>query len=97
MSVVSEAKVKTDKASQYMVQLCKHFGHRVPATYTENTGRIELDMGVCTMQSDPDHMALRSEATDEASLARLEDVIAKHLDHFAWREKPPVNWVRSAG
>jgi hypothetical protein len=39
---------------------------------------------------------MRVIASDEAALAKLEDVVARHLERFAFREKPEVRWTRAA-
>ena len=38
---------------------------------------------------------MRLSAGDEAALARLEDVVARHLLRFAFREKPEIRWTRA--
>ena len=40
----SSATVPTSHARRYMVQLCKHFAHRVPATFDERDGRIQFEV-----------------------------------------------------
>lgn len=38
---------------------------------------------------------MRLEAADADTAARLEDVVARHLLRFAFRQPPQVAWVRS--
>ena len=37
----------TDKPVAYMRQLCKHFGHKVDASFGEDTGYIQFEFGRC--------------------------------------------------
>lgn len=92
----SEARVPTATPGRYLAQLCKHFGHRLPATFDERHGRIEFPAGVCELDAAAEAgiLAMRVTATDEAALVTLEDVVARHLKRFAFREAPEVRWTR---
>ena len=93
----SEARVPTAVPRRYVGQLCKHFEHKLPVTVAEGHGRIEFPAGVCTLEAtaDAETLVLRVTASDEAALARLEEVVARHLERFAFRDKPEVHWVRA--
>jgi hypothetical protein len=41
-------------------------------------------------------LIMRVTAADEAALAALEDVVARHLVRFAFREGPEVRWTQQA-
>jgi hypothetical protein len=75
--------------------LCKHFEHKLPVEVAEETGRIEFSSGVCTLATETDALLMRVEASDDAALATLEDVVARHLLRFAFREPPAIVWVRA--
>jgi hypothetical protein len=92
----SEARVPTDAPSRYLAQLCKHFDHKLPVTLAGDRGRIEFSGGVCALEAGDGTLVMRLTAGDEAALARLEDVVARHLLRFAFREKPEVHWTRAA-
>jgi uncharacterized protein len=96
MNQTSEARVLTPKAGGYVQQLCKHFGHKAPVSFDDRLGRIELPMGVCTLEAAPDAgiLTLRASALSGEDLARLEDVVARHLVRFAFREDLQVAWSR---
>ncbi len=90
--IASEARIPTASAGRYIVQLCKHFQHKIPVEYDETRGRAEFAMGVCLMTAADGVLTLRCEAAEEAALAQVENVVAQHLERFAWREKPTVTW-----
>jgi uncharacterized protein len=96
MTLSSEARVATDVPRRYMTQLCKHFEHKLPVTYDEAKGRIEFSAGICLLEAGTDALILRAEAADTESLRRVEDVVARHLDRFAFREKPEIAWTENA-
>jgi hypothetical protein len=94
----SEVRVQTDVPRRCLGQLCKHFQHKLPVTLDETRGRIEFAAGVCEVDASPDGgmLLLRVTAPDEDGLARLEDVVARHLERFAFREELRVAWHRTA-
>lgn len=91
----STADVQTSHASRYLGQLCKHFAHRIPASFDGDTGRIEFPAGLCLLQAQGDVLQLRLETADAGALDTLEDVVARHLERFAFRDTPAINWVRA--
>jgi hypothetical protein len=93
-SLSSEARVPTLVPRRYLAQLCKHFQHRLPVTLAEEHGRIEFPAGACVLEAEPEMLAMRVTAADEAALAGLEDVVARHLIRFAFRDQPEVQWTR---
>ena len=90
----SHAETRTAKARTYMIQLCKHFGHKMPVTYDDAHARIEFPMGVCKADVDGDVLHLTAIAADEARLPQLQDVIARHLVRFAFKEDLAIDWKR---
>ncbi len=92
----SEARVPTAAPRRYLGQLCKHFQHKLPVTLAEDHGRIEFPTGVCQLDAEAEALVMRVTADDEAALASLEDVIARHLERFAFRDKPEIRWARTS-
>ena len=95
---VSETRVPTASASRYLQQLCKHWAHKFAVEYTPETGMIPFAADrVCMLAATPDHLALRIEAADEATLAKMEGVVIDHLKRFAFRENlDEITWRRSS-
>jgi hypothetical protein len=96
-SVSSEAQVATAVPARYLAQLCKHVAHKLPVTFDERHGRIEFAAGPCELDAagQAGVLLLRVSAGDEAGLAQLEGVVARHLERFAFREKPEIRWRRA--
>jgi hypothetical protein len=91
----SHSRVTAAVPRRYLGQLCKHFEHKLPVELAEDTGRIEFSSGVCTLATEADALVMRVEAADDAALANLEDVMARHLLRFAFREPPEIVWARA--
>nr|WP_295113665.1 DUF2218 domain-containing protein [uncultured Caulobacter sp.] len=92
----SHARVATEKAARYMTQLAKHWSHKFEVRYDEASAFFPLPAGNCRMTAHPDGLDITVEAVDLEGLARLEDVVAKHLDRFAFREgELQYGWTRA--
>ena len=92
--VQSQAQVETRNASRYLVQLCKHFAHKISVEYDTRKGRAEFPFGLCLMEAEDDRLILHCEGADEAALNRVQDVLQRHLEGFAFRENPTIEWKR---
>jgi hypothetical protein len=90
--MTSEARISTPKASVYMKQLCRHFAHKVDASFDDERGRIAFPAGVCRLEAAGGVLVLAADADDEESLRRVEDVVASHLERFASRDDLEVAW-----
>lgn len=90
---ISQARVTTELASRYLQQLCKHFAHKLPVTFDPERGRIEFSIGVCELTAAPGVLTMCAEAADDTALTQLEQVVARHLERFAFREPPEIAWT----
>ncbi|TDQ78877.1 hypothetical protein A8950_3339 [Dongia mobilis] len=93
----SLARVATASPARYLGQLCKHFAHRIPAAHDAESGWIEFPFGRCDLAADGEVLAMSVAAANDEDLARMEDVIARHLVRFAFREPPEIVWQRGEG
>ena len=50
--MISTARATTESARRYMIQLCKHWGHKFEVVYDDTSGRIALPVGPLTMAAD---------------------------------------------
>lgn len=88
----SVADIATKQAARYLTQLCKHFEHKLPVTYSAATGTLPFPMGTCRLSAQDGTLTLTAEAGSAAALAQLQDVVARHLLRFAFREDLHVAW-----
>lgn len=94
----SEARVAVATPRRYLGQLCKHFAHKIPASFDDAGGRIDFPFGTCllTAEEEAGVLVLRAEAADEEARVKLEGVVARHLERFAFREALVIGWVAAA-
>ena len=92
-SVRSHAEIATPQAARYLTQLCKHFQHKLPVTLEDGSGEISFSIGTCRLRADAAVLTLSLEAADAPHLDQLQDVVARHLLRFAFRESLHIDWA----
>ena len=90
--ITSRADVATEKPVAYMRQLCKHFGHKVDASFDEDSGHIQFEFGRCDLHANDGTLALEVSAADADDHERMERVIGSHLERFGRRDGLTVAW-----
>lgn len=91
----SRTDIRTGKAQGYLIQLCKHFAHKIPATFADNRGRIEFGMGLAELDAtDAAVLKIIVTSSDENAIPTLEDVVERHLRRFAFKEELAMAWIR---
>lgn len=88
----SEAIIETQKAERYLKQLCKHFQHKVPAGFDDQTGWIDLPMGCAELLASGQALKLSLTADTAEQMEKMEDVVQRHLERFAFREDLKIKW-----
>lgn len=90
----AKAVVETPKASGYLQQLCKHFAHKVPASFDGAEGLVAFPNGDCMLRTSPDGgvLTITVSAATNAHLESLQEIVGGHLERFAFREKLRVEW-----
>lgn len=86
------AEFQTAKASQYLASLCQHFGRKVPAKNNGTSGKITFPFGECALRADDAHLELSATAESQANLEKTVEVVTNHLERFAFRENPRIEW-----
>lgn len=82
------ARVKTDNGGKYVRQLCKHWSHKLETEVDGDRGTVTFPTAVATMEADSEGLAISIRGADRADVERLTDVVARHIDRFAFREVP---------
>jgi hypothetical protein len=75
-----------------MNRLAKHFEHRVAVERHERSANVAFPGAPCTLQASDTHLDIRVESSDAATLARIQDVVTKHLKQVAPHEALDVEW-----
>jgi hypothetical protein len=98
MGVSATGFARTDKASRYLQQLCKHWEHNLKVEYAADHGTIVFPKdarganwpadGLVTLDAKPDGVAIRIDASADGQLEGLKGAVERHIDRFAFREAP---------
>ncbi len=86
------ANIKTKEGAVYIGKLCRHFVHKIEATYEGNTGKANFPGGVCHMQAVPDALIFEVEAENAEGMGKIQGALDRHLIKFAFREELTIQW-----
>tara|TARA_R110000803_G_scaffold210336_1_gene281837 strand:- start:13665 stop:13940 length:276 start_codon:yes stop_codon:yes gene_type:complete len=90
---MTTAIIKTANARKYMTQLCKHWSHRFDIALDDATGTAQLPGGEVRFVADAETLAVEILPKDASALPRMKEVVAEHLNRFAFREAPlSLSW-----
>jgi hypothetical protein len=93
MSTV-EARVLTQSGGKYVRQICKHWSHKLETHVDGDTGTVTFPVAVATMAADGEGISIAITGSKREDVEGLTDVLARHIDRFAFREAPlSYTWV----
>ena len=85
-TILDRGRFRTPHASRYLQQLCKHFAHKVEASFDATSGVIALPSGPVRLTAQEGELVATVTAPDAEGLARSRGIIDRHLERFAFRE-----------
>lgn len=87
----------TDRASRYGSQLVKHFTHKdLEGSWEDTRGFVRFSLGLAEFEASPDALIMRVVCSSEEDVARLQDVVERHLIRFGTRDELSVSWDSSS-
>ena len=92
----SRAAVVTEQPSPYLLQLAKHFRHKLDVEFDERSARSRSRSGAASCAPGRRPGARGDRAERRAELERVEEVIAGHLERFGRRDELSVSWHAAA-
>jgi reactive intermediate/imine deaminase len=96
----SMAVVTAEASARFAKQLLSHVGRKArvqPLDGSPEGGQLVFAYGIGTIRPEVGRLVLRASAADLESLARVEDVLGRHLVRFGARQGLTVSWQRDAG
>jgi hypothetical protein len=88
----SQANVTTPTPERYAKQLVAHLGRKVSVTETDRGSVLAIGAGQGIVTVGEGALVLTAEAPGEAELARVQDVLGRHLERFGTRAELTVEW-----
>ncbi|AYG64568.1 MULTISPECIES: DUF2218 domain-containing protein [unclassified Rhizobium] len=93
----SISNVKTDHASRYLQQLCKHWSHRFSVEFDAAAGKVPFSPeNSLDLAAEPGILIMTLTVEKPEDLERMQNVVADHLKRFAFREELDVAWTAGA-
>lgn len=86
------ATVSTDKAGRYLIQLCKHFAHKIPASWDDGKGHADFGFGTCEMLAADGTLRLACASDSPEGLGKVKYVVEDHVVRFGWKEGLSLTW-----
>lgn len=86
------ASFQTTNAARYLAMLCTHFSKKVKAECDGDQGWVEFPFGRCEMTANDSQLEMRALADDRPLLDQVIRIVTSHLERFAFRENPILDW-----
>lgn len=90
--IISTTTVTTQKASGYLQQLCKHFGHKIEVVFSAEKGSLTFGTCHAELEAQPEGLVMRVFAENQEDIAKMQHVLGSHLERFAFREDLKFEW-----
>jgi len=94
----STASVRTENASRYLQQVCKHWSHNLTVEFSPERGTVIFPKDArgadhpadahVTFEASGSGLDVRIDASSPEQLQGLKGAVATHLDRFAFRQGP---------
>ncbi|MFD2090911.1 DUF2218 domain-containing protein [Blastococcus deserti] len=92
-TLISRADVVTGAPERYAKQLVPHLGRRTEFTTDGATSTAAIAGGTGVIEVGDGVLTLVAEAPDAETLARVQDVLGRHLERFGQRNELAVVWM----
>lgn len=87
------ARIAIATPPRYLIRLAKHFEHRVAVQRNERSANVAFPQAPCALLADDTHLHIRIDAVDNDTLARLQEVVTRHLKQVASQETFDIEWL----
>ncbi|MCP1469178.1 hypothetical protein J3E64_000849 [Sphingobium sp. OAS761] len=85
--MITHGRAHTASADRYIRQLVKHWGHKFATSYADGRGTVPFSAETqATFDAKDGGIAITLVTADTASAEQMKEVIASHLNRFAFRE-----------
>ena len=84
----AQARIETAQASKYLQQLCKHFLHKLPASFDATAGQIGFPAGETRLTADAQELAISLAAASDDDLVPLQELLVRRFNRFASAKGP---------
>ena len=90
LQISSDVRIPTPQ--KYALRLAKHFEHRVAVQREQPPYRVDFPDAPCEIDFTEELMHIHIQAASAETLARVRDVVARHLKQVASQETFDIAW-----
>jgi hypothetical protein len=90
----STVRIETSNPSRLIRRLCKHWSHKFEVSFDDQQGHITLGDTNCLLTAGEGTLTAELQTEDEGQLARMETVVADHLQRMSADETFSFAWQR---
>lgn len=93
-----EGFTETNRASRYLVQLCKHMSARgmTVETSEDTYGFTDFGWGICTLRARDEGLVMTIESGDPRVLDRVQCALTRDIERFGRRDGLTVTWTMTS-
>lgn len=85
--MITHGRASAASPDRYIQQLVKHWGHKFATSYADGRGTVPFNTETqATFDAKDGGIVITLVTADAASAERMKEVIASHLNRFAFRE-----------
>jgi hypothetical protein len=88
---ISEAYVTCTNPARLMTRLCRHWSHKFSVELDEGHGSVAFPAGTCAFAAEAGLLQVSLHMPEE-NQARMQQVVAEHLQRMAGSETLAVQW-----
>ncbi|MGH1427879.1 MAG: DUF2218 domain-containing protein [Arenicella sp.] len=89
---LAESMIDTSSASYYIQRLCKHFQHKVTASWDTQQGCIKFAMGECHLTAESHSLKMQCTSEDSEGLSEIIDTMQSHFLRFNRDNLTALSW-----
>jgi hypothetical protein len=91
---ISYARVRTEKASEYLVRFSKGWQRTIPnLVFNDVLARIDFPNASCELNAGDGFLDITLRTNSDQYAALLEDIVAERLDSLARNEQLKYQWT----
>jgi hypothetical protein len=91
----STVQIQTSDPSRLIRRLCKHWSDKFEVDFDDRHGQIALGDTQCSLTAGDNSLTVTLQTQDEELLARMETVVADHLQRMSAGETFSFAWQRA--
>lgn len=91
-SLSKHTNIRTNDACKYLHRLCRHFGHKVEASWNSHKGVVRFEDGMSCFWAGDEELRISCYASSGNTLNEITETVERHFLRFSKSEDITLNW-----